>query len=411
VKFRSITNFQAALKFQKIELRKIIAWIHLWTSLIVGVFVIIVTLSGSVLVFYPEINKALYPKVFTATPGNTPLEQIYHTVQETYPDNQIEWIFRSADAKGVYRVELAGDPETYVFVDPGSGHILGTFPLDQTLIGWFTKLHIELFMGETGTWIVGGVGIAFFLMLLTGAYLWWPGLKKWFLGWSLRWKRGWYIRHYDLHKLLGIITLPILLILVLTGVAYCYYDQARSFWYAITFTTPPEAASVLSVKPADQAERLSLDQLALRAHTLVPDGVVTWVGIPADETAPAEIWLSAPFDPTVGLEYDGQVTVDLDQYSGAMLQINDPRTKPWNVALFETWLFALHIGTYGGILTRVLYLIAGLSPTILAITGVSMWLLKRKARKRRLGQGQISMSSGQQQIVQLAGSEEELDAV
>jgi uncharacterized iron-regulated membrane protein len=393
---------------QKIKPRKVVAWVHLWTSLLIGAFIIVVTLSGTTLVFYPELNKLIYPHAFTATPGRTSLEQIYHTVQEHYPKRKVEWIVRTVDANSVYQVQLEGEPATTVFVDPGSGQILETLPLDQTLLGWFTKLHTELFLGETGTKILGCIGIALLLMLITGIYLWWPGMKKWLPGWSLRWRRGWYIRNYDVHKLLGVISLPILLVIVLTGISLCFYDQVRPFWYAITFTAQPELRDVKSTKPEGTAKRLTLDQIAARARFFVPDGTVAWINVPADETAPAEIWLSAPFDPYVGSGYDGQVMVQLDQYSGALLQLNDPRTKSWNITLFESWLFALHVGSFGGTAMRILYLVVGLSPTVLAITGLAMWLIKRRNRQR---QRRHKPSVVRQQVEQIQEKEQEFDAV
>lgn len=392
-------NFQALvpkfLKSRKFRLRPVLLWVHLWTSLVVGAFILVVTLSGSALIFYPEINKLLYPEVFAATPGNVPLEQVYRTVQAAHPHQKVEWIFRPIEANSVYRVQLEGESITYIFVDPGSGHILGAFPLDDTLVGWFTKLHTELFLGQIGTLIVGVIGIFLLIATITGIYLWWPGLKKWMIGWVLRWKRGLYIRLYDLHKLLGIITVPVLLIIVLTGIAFCFYDQVRPVWYAITFTAQPEYKEVESTPPSKNARRLTLDQIAARAHTLVPDGIVAWINVPGEAKAPAEVWLSAPFDPYAGAGYDGQVMVQLDQYSGATLDINDPRTKPWNVDLFENWLFTLHVGSFGGIAMRIIYLIVGLTPTALAITGVWMWLLKRSMRRRQLKNRSLKQQTGQ----------------
>jgi uncharacterized iron-regulated membrane protein len=140
----------------------------------------------------------------------------------------------------------------------------------------------------------------------------------------------------------------------------------------------------------------------------VPDGTVAWINVPADETAPAEIWLSAPFDPYIGSGYDGQVMVQLDQYSGALLQVNDPRTKSWNITLFESWLFALHVGSFGGTAMRILYLVIGLSPTVLAITGLAMWLIKRRNRQR---QRRHKASLARQRVEQVQEKEQEFDAV
>ncbi len=100
---------------------------------------------------------------------------------------------------GVYQVELLGEDESrlYPYVDPGTGEVLGDRgdPYKEGFNGWMANLHFYLFAGEigltkeTGIKVVSVVGMVLFFILVTGIYLWWPGLRRWALGFKIRLRR------------------------------------------------------------------------------------------------------------------------------------------------------------------------------------------------------------------------------
>lgn len=110
--------------------------------------------------------------------------------------------------------------------------------------GFLTKVHFYLFAGgieltdETGIKLVSVVGIALLVMLATGVYLWWPGLRRWAASFRVRWRGDRYSRNYDYHKVVGIVVMPLLALIALTGVTFGFHETSRSVWYAITLTDP-----------------------------------------------------------------------------------------------------------------------------------------------------------------------------
>ncbi|EEM16432.1 Propeptide, PepSY amd peptidase M4 [Bacillus pseudomycoides DSM 12442] len=50
---------------------------------------------------------------------------------------------------------------------------------------------------------------------------------------------------------------------------------------------------------------------------------------------------------------------------------------------YQTWHLPLHTGTFGGLFTKVLYVIGGLTPSILMFTGIYMWWYKKKNRRKQ----------------------------
>jgi uncharacterized iron-regulated membrane protein len=371
--------------------------VHLWTSLVVGLFVIAVTLSGSALVFRDQTDRLVfYPEMYRETPGasTTGIEEAYRTAEEEYPDLEPELIVLPGAMGGVYEVRMLGEGGSYthVTVDPASGEILGKRGdgYEGGFNGFLSKLHFYLFAGkvglteETGVKVVSVVGLALLVVLGTGVYLWWPGLRRWAAGFRVRWRGDRYARNHDYHKVIGIITVPLLALIALTGATFGFHETSRSVWYALTFTDPPPEypEGAPKVDPNGR-ERLPLDELADRVGERV-GAEPTWVYAPAKRDEAAMMYLSAGWDPYAGFNgYDGNVAVYADPYTGGVLWEQDPREMPLAARAFELWLFPAHVGSFGRLPVRVLWALVGLAPTALAITGLTMWLLKRRAARRR----------------------------
>jgi len=102
------------------------------------------------------------------------------------------------------------------------------------------------------------------------------------------------------------------------------------------------------------------------------------------------IWApSAPDDPYLVLmrhaDYprrsNGGSRVYIDPYTGQVLATVDSRTAASGDALLA-WLFPTHNGEIGGLLGRVIVLVAGLMPAVLLVTGFVLWRFRRRAMRR-----------------------------
>jgi uncharacterized iron-regulated membrane protein len=87
----------------------------------------------------------------------------------------------------------------------------------------------------------------------------------------------------------------------------------------------------------------------------------------------------------VGKNVDGETyetetkrVVAVDQYSGAILAVQDPREFTFGERLLE-WRFPLHTGEAFGGVGRVLMTVMGFVPTLLFVTGIVRW---RRGRLR-----------------------------
>ncbi|MGH3144949.1 MAG: PepSY-associated TM helix domain-containing protein [Rubrobacter sp.] len=378
--------------------RRPILWVHLWTSLLVGLFVLVITLSETALVFRDQTDRLIfYPEMYRETPGafTTSIEEAFGIAEREYPDMQVDGIYVPEVMSGVYGVDMFDDQGSHAFatIDPATGEVLGESgdAYTEGFNGFMTKLHFYLFAGdigltdEIGLKVVSIVGIALLVMLVTGVYLWWPGLRRWVSGFRVRWRGDRYARNYDYHKVIGIITVPVLALIALTGVTFGFHETSRSVWYAITFTDPPPEYPASPPKvEANGQERLSLDEFAARVASQTDAEPVYLYYLTAKEDEAVEAGLSAGWDPWAGFNgYDGNVYTYADPYTGEVVWKHDPRELPLAARIFENWLFPLHVGSFGRMPVRILWALVGLAPTVLAVTGLTMWLLKRRANRRR----------------------------
>ncbi|MFF5400116.1 PepSY-associated TM helix domain-containing protein [Peribacillus butanolivorans] len=362
--------------------RRIIAKIHLWLSMLAGVFIVLIGLTGSLLVFEPELNSILHPNLYKVTEGKkVTYQQALRVVSESYPKGQIDRVYTPSEpnARGVYLFRLKeGEEQKNIFVDPGTGYINGTLG-DKALFNLIAEFHEKLLLKDfNGEKIIGTIGFIFFFITLSGLYLWWPGIKKWARGFIFRRSANPYVRQYDLHKVIGGVSIPFLLVVSLTGALFVYDEMIFGWFGAKAKVMPPEEQLISKALPTG---KLPLDELLSRAEKAVPQGTLMQVRMPdkVERGTPegaVEFRLSGSYDPG-----NGNVKVWLDQYSGKVVGKLDPRVN--SGLMYQTWHLPLHTGSFGGLFTKILYAIGGLTPSILMFTGVYMWWYKKKNKNKR----------------------------
>lgn len=72
----------------------------------------------------------------------------------------------------------------------------------------------------------------------------------------------------------------------------------------------------------------------------------------------------------------------IDRSSGRVTAAMLPQNTPRAAHADETWVIALHYGTYGGETVRLAYFMGGLIPVMLLVTGVTHWWLRRRRPQR-----------------------------
>ena len=77
------------------------------------------------------------------------------------------------------------------------------------------------------------------------------------------------------------------------------------------------------------------------------------------------------------------VDLHIDQYTGEILEVHDPADESGVQRALDEWADAVHFGSFGGLLVQVLWVLVGIGPLVLAVTGVVMWVNRHNVRKGR----------------------------
>jgi len=365
--------------------RPALLWLHRWASLALGVLFFLLSVTGAALVYKHEIDRALNPALFRVTPGDVGAGAVEAAVRRAFPGERLVFLTPPAELHGVWRARI-GEDTREVFVDPGTGRVLGSRLFDEAFANQLQSFHINLLAGEVGRAVVGVSGIAMLAVTLTGLYLWWPGLRQWASAFRLRLRRGAYLVHYDVHNLLGVLTLPLVAVLALTGALLIFYDVGERLTYALlpgSREASPREVEYRLAPLAAPAPPLPADALLARGAAALPGGrAYTLYRSDSDERPSYVAVRRGRWDVRPNL---GTSRVFLDHRTGAVVGVFDLARASVADRVNPTWVMALHFGNFGGRPLQLVYFVAGgLVPVALLVTGVAQWWIKRDRRARNL---------------------------
>ena len=218
--------------------------IHLWLSVPFGIFITLICFSGAMLIFEPEITRAVKSEVYTVDPAGRmplPMDELMEGVKATLPDSvSITGVTVFADSDRAYQVSLSKPRRASVYVNQYTGEVTGKYER----LGFFStmfKLHRWLLdsanpHGEgvkVGKTLVGISTIIFVIALITGGVIWWPRARKGLRhSLSISFSHGWKGFWKGLHVAGGMYALIFVLAMALTGLTYSF-GWYRTAFYAV----------------------------------------------------------------------------------------------------------------------------------------------------------------------------------
>jgi uncharacterized iron-regulated membrane protein len=210
-------------------LRRVLFHIHCWTGIVVGLYVVVVCATGSLLVFRVEFYEYFRPGTFITQRANRLNEaQLTELARRDYPQARIVRVLIPRRRTSAAEVYIEGDGAAlHRLFDPYTGRDCGD--ADPQAVIWFekiSKLHGNLMAGQTGRLFNGIGSIAVLLLSATGMALWWRGMKHWTRGLFVRWGKSWKAFNWDLHSAVGFWTSVVVFLWALTGV---YFSFPRFF--------------------------------------------------------------------------------------------------------------------------------------------------------------------------------------
>jgi uncharacterized iron-regulated membrane protein len=257
-------------KPQKIWLRRALFQAHLWSGIGVGLYIFTISLTGSVLVYWNELYRAVTPQPIISRSSSPRLTegQLTSAALSLYPGYRVVKMSRSRDLDQAVVISLQrGDRLKHRLFDPRSGADLGdSVPTGMRVVAFILDLHDNLLAGHLGR-IVNGVGaFAVLLVAASGMLIWWPGSKTWRRSLTLHRGVGWKRLTWHLHSMIGFWSFGFVFVFGLSGIYLCFAEQIQ------------EMADRL--QPATAAGRVPLIDQVIYWLAYLHFGRIAGIGIP-----------------------------------------------------------------------------------------------------------------------------------
>jgi len=363
--------------------KKAILFMHRWLGFISGLVVFVVSITGCIFCFQDEIQDALhsYRKIEAQSKPFLKPSVLQQRAQQYMPAGKLSGlIYNGAD-----RPALVGltDKAGYhnIYVNPYTGKVLHDDLLQSNFFIIVQYIHLYLLLPDNiGRMVVGTSVLIFVVLMITGIILWWPKRKtdrkrSFTVKWGARWRRV----NYDLHNVLGFYSTAIALVLSITGLSMSF-EWVREGIYkggnlgktiAIERKEFKSDSTLNTVKqnvPAIDVAYATITQKSPQAKMLIFYGANT----------PGEALYGIAY--AQPLRYSYRDSYQFDQYTGRLL-LELPNTKKSLGLKLEDMNYDIHVGQIAGLPGKILAFIVSLICASLPLTGLIIYLGKRKKGK------------------------------
>jgi uncharacterized iron-regulated membrane protein len=351
--------------------------IHMWVGLVLGVLCAVLGLSGSLLVYDDVVSKLLDPPPFATTQGAPlPLGMIADAAREAAQSKgmtpgqlQISLPHAPAEAVAVRVGQISAmgtmgvqrGPRArglQVFIDPVSGQVLDTrSQIGPPIVRFAHQLHGNFLLGRDGrTIVVGWLGVAMLALGASGLVLWWPRRGQWKYAFKVRASATGLRFHRELHAATGIWIFLVFMIVSYSGLVLAWPQLLGPAGGGRGPAMAPLTASTSAPIGPDRA--LALAKAAMPG--VEPDSVT----LPARYDQPITVSF---------LVHDAvRASVLIDPWRAKVIAVRD------NSGSFLAWMRPVHQGSGLGVVWRFLVFLSGLVPTLFVVTGIVMWVKKRR---------------------------------
>ncbi len=356
---------------------------HRWFGLGAALWLFALSLTGSAIVFYDELDRWLNPDWRSVPAASLPAEPAAdralaaaHAALPGFSPRYVDLPERAGDTImliGALEKPAGGSAAVQIFAHPGDGRLLGwrasdTLAFDRRhLMDSLYALHMDLMLGPAMAWFLGLIALLWTLDHIPALMLAVPrlaALRSAFLvkGRGLR-------RLFDLHRAPGMWLYPVTLALAVTGLCLTWEEESRDV--------------VRLVSPV--SERLHYGFADTAGHT--PDiGIGRAVAIarahgagPVDSVATIPnkgVYGVRSFDPR-DLDGMGRLWTYVRKADGTIIgQRHDNGESAGD--LFFAWQYPLHSGKAFGLAGRIAIFVAGIATAAFSVTGVMLWWRRRR---------------------------------
>jgi uncharacterized iron-regulated membrane protein len=343
--------------------------LHRISGLVGGLFILIITITGSILVVDRQIDNLLNPNQTHLDPvgQRQSYGKLLAVVHSRYPAAQIRSIQLSESHKDeAVRVDLMNNGVwKWIELNPYTGTIIGARNAEATLVRRARELHENLLLEPVGGFVMGLAGICLLASVLTGTWYYRRSLLSVFkIG--VRWNKPARIVYADIHKWLGVVALLFMLMMSATGIFFHWEQIERKFGDGQN----TEQTQIVPIA----FEHIQVDSSIAIAKGSIADFQPELIDFPIPGDSTLIIRGNMPHSIRMLGKYNVSATVDVR--NGHYISGFDARSAGLEY-IAEHIFEELHFGRYGGWISQVIYILFALTTAVVTITGLLIWLVKR----------------------------------
>jgi uncharacterized iron-regulated membrane protein len=211
---------------QSLLWRRWLMRIHSWTGLGLGLYVVLLSITGSASVLRPQFHVWMVPRSVPMVGTRLKADELRAALARSYETYEVSSVFEGRRPESPVRVTLKRDGvEVERIFDPYAARDIGLlYPPVLDAVEWVVDLHDNLLSGDTGR-LFNGIGATlFFLLALSGAMLWWPGKSRWTENLSTGWPEKTRRFTHRVHVAFGFWSLPMVLVWGITAIYFAFPD-------------------------------------------------------------------------------------------------------------------------------------------------------------------------------------------
>ncbi len=358
--------------------RKVRIWyrLHKWTSLLCTLFLLVSCLTGLPLIFHDEIDRLVSPEATSAPAIEVPpisLDRMVIAARQQNPTMRTLFVTIEEDAPHVNVGMATGPtiqsmPRKLTVFDAYTGVPVQASQPGQSLMDKVLLLHRGLFAGIPGELFMGWMALFFVVSLISGALVYGPFMRRLDFG-TVRNTGSRRLHWFDLHNLLGIVTLCWALVVGATGIMNALSTPLFAMWRASAM--PQLLASYGNKPPAERM--ITADAAAAAARRALPGMKVTGIIFPNPVMSTAHHFLVYTKGRTpVTSRLFTPVLVDAETGQVAMA-----KPFPWYIRTLEVSR-PLHFGDYGGLPLKAIWALFDLVTILVLTSGIYLWISRRR---------------------------------
>lgn len=355
-----------------------------------GILWIAQGLTGCLLVFEPELQRAALPQLRQGPMASLTLIARNAADRAGTNVHRIKVLDRQGDLLGAEYLDRTGSWHV-ILMEAATGRSLETIGRDpqvpdrRNVWRWLYTLHTTLLSGSPGKIIIGISALVLLTSIVIGLRIGWPRREAWKTVLDAgRWRTP-SQKLYGWHRAIGLIFALVLTVLALTGAYIVFQVQVdRAAGGVIPFHSPYVAKPV-AVMPLI---RVSPQSAYSMAQQLFPAAQFESIALPTPDQPVYTVQLRQPGESRVWI---GTTSVVVDPMTGSVLDRYDALHAPLANRLSDA-AYPAHIGEIVGLPGRLLVLLSGLALSMLGALGLAAWWRKEMRGRRQAGVRRYSPS-------------------